>query len=177
MRVCTVAQCGRRTKGYSMARWNNCVRPPSSQQSLSYSNVSTCLTLTSLDQSNFANHSNLATGCWKSVVVEVLLPCRRKCCRRHPFTFDNRKAWWWPQCLLHLLLFAQVVRAFPMFTFYFSIDVFSFGPLAKRSHYSTFFIGDTFRLKMYSIPSSSRNRSRMLVLSFFLALLRWSRAL
>ena len=55
-----------------------------------------------LNQYNLTNHSNLAAGCLKSVVVwkycflvdgnalDVIL-----------LLLASRDAWWWPQCLLH----------------------------------------------------------------------------
>ena len=64
--------------------------------------------MTSLNQSIVANHSNLATGCWKSVVVW------KYCFLVDENVLDTilllsaiRDAWWRPRCLLHLLLCAS----------------------------------------------------------------------
>ena len=65
--------------------------------------------------------------------VEVLLPCRRKCSWQIGMLIGGHNVCSSCCCLL------LIVRAFPMFTFCFTKDVFSFfRPLTIRSHSFTF---------------------------------------
>ena len=92
--------------------------------------------------------------------VEVWLSCRRKYSRCQSFAFGG--AFSTCCCLL------QVVRALPLFTICFSKGTWSlFGPLAIRSRSFTFasVISSDWRCTRYR--SSSRYRSRILVLPFF----------
>ena len=64
--------------------------------------------MTSLNQSNIANHSSLATGCWQSLVVwEYYFLVDEHGLDAIHLLFGKSDAWWWPQCLIHLLLFAS----------------------------------------------------------------------
>ena len=51
---------------------------------------------------------NLATGCWKSVVVwKYCFLVDENALDASPLLLANHNAWWWPRCPLHLLLFAS----------------------------------------------------------------------
>ena len=98
--------------------------------------------MTNLNKSSHANHSKLATSCWKSVVVwkyfflvdEIALGAIL-------LLLANRYAWWWPRCLLHLLFFF-CFKQYVLFQCSRPASVFF---LARSQHGTIYtFLGDTF---------------------------------
>ena len=93
--------------------------------------------MTTLSQVNLASNSNLATGNWKSVVVwKYCFLVIESALDASLVLLANRDAWWWPECLLHLLSFASSSTCFSNVHVLLQLGrVLFFGPLAIRSHY------------------------------------------
>ena len=62
----------------------------------------------SFNDFHFANRSNIATASWNLVVVwKYCFTVDENALDAVLLLLENRDAWWWLQCLLHLLLFAS----------------------------------------------------------------------